>query len=395
MLQDNYTQSLPLFKGVNVKYFRENEENNGNLEAFIEMPVKEHRCPHCGHITTYVKDYRLQTVKDLTVAGNPLIVTVRKRRYICKECNSTFTENNPYIKRYCHFPQRFYFESIKETLSLQSFTSIARRVGVSVSSVIRWFDNINYPKAKLPSCIAIDEFKGNAGDEKFQCNLSDPVKHKIIDILPSRNSEDLCKHFLEYPYDERAKVKKVVMDLSTLFRSVAKQLFPEAKIIADKFHVIRVVINSLENVRKRIQKEFHDAKRKWFKRSRHLLLKPEYNLTDEDKIELNRMLNSSPELEKAWILKERFYEIFRKDTRTEAKKELRDWLLLANQLSIPEFKHCITTFTNWRTEITNIIGENVSNGFIEGSNNKIKVLKRISFGVQNFERFRNRILNLE
>lgn len=393
MLQDNYTQDLPIFKGVTVKYFRENEEN-GNLEAFIEMPVKEHRCPHCGHTTTYIKDYRLQTVKDLTVAGKPLIVTVRKRRYICKECNSTFTENNLYIKRYCHFPQRFYFESIKETLTLQSFTSIARKVGVSVSSIIRWFDNINYPKAELPSCIAIDEFKGNADGEKFQCNLSDPVKHKIIDILPNRDSEDLCKHFLEYTYDERAKVKKVVMDLSTLFRSVAKQLFPEAKIIADKFHVIRVVINSLENVRKRIQKEFHEAKRKWFKRSRHLLLKPEYKLTDEDKIELNRMLNSSPELEKAWILKERFYEIFRKVTRTEAKKELRDWLLLANQLSIPEFKHCITTFTNWSTEIANIVGENISNGFIEGSNNKIKVLKRISFGFQNFRRSRNRILSL-
>lgn len=393
MLQDNYTQDLPLFKGVSVKYFRENEES-GNLEAFIEMPVKEHRCPHCGHITTYVKDYRLQTVKDLTVAGNPLIVTVRKRRYICKECNSTFTENNPYIKRYCHFPQRFYFESIKETLTLQSFTSIAKRVGVSVSSIIRWFDKLNYPHPKLPECIAIDEFRGNAGGEKFQCNLSDPVKHKIIDILPNRDSEDLCKHFLEYTYEERAKVKKVVMDLSTLFRSVAKKLFPEAKIIADKFHVIRVVINSLENVRKRIQKEFHDAKRKWFKRSRHLLLKPEYKLTDEDKIELNRMLNSSPELEKAWLLKEKFYEIFRKETRTEAKRELRDWLLLANQLSVPEFQHCITTFTNWSTEIANIVGENVSNGFIEGSNNKIKVLKRISFGFQNFRRSRNRILSL-
>lgn len=394
MLQDNYTQDLPLFKGLTVKYFRENEQKEG-FEAFIEMPVKEHRCPHCGHTTTYIKDYRLQTVKDLTVAGKPLIVTVRKRRYICKECNSTFTENNPYIKRYCHFPQRFYFESIKETLTLQSFTSIARKVGVSVSSIIRWFDNINYPKAELPSCIAIDEFKGNADGEKFQCNLSDPVKHKIIDILPNRDSEDLCKHFLEYTYDERAKVKKVVMDLSTLFRSVAKQLFPEAKIIADKFHVIRVVTNSLENVRKRIQKEFHDTKRKWFKRSRRLLLKQEYKLTDEDKIELNRMLNSSRELEKAWLLKEKFYEIFRKETRTEAKRELRDWLLLANQLSVPEFQHCITTFTNWSTEIANIVGENISNGFIEGSNNKIKVLKRISFGVQNFRRFRNRILSLE
>ncbi len=122
---------------------------------------------------------------------------------------------------------------------------------------------------------------------------------------------------------------------------------------------------------------------------------PEYKLTDEDIIELNRMLNSSHELEKAWVLKELFYEIFRKETRPEAKKELGNWLLLADELSIPEFQHCITTFTNWRTEIANIVGETISNGFIEGSNNKIKVLKRISFGVQNFERFRNRILNLE
>ena len=394
MLQDNYTQDLPLFKGVTVKYFRENEQKEG-FEAFIEMPVKEHRCPHCGHTTTYIKDYRLQTVKDLTVAGKPLIVTVRKRRYICKECNSTFTEDNPYIKRYCHFPQRFYLEAIKETSDLQSFSAIARRMGASVTSIIRWFDNINYPKAELPSCIAIDEFKGNAGGEKFQCNLADPVKHKIIDILPNRDSEDLYKHFLEYPYEKRAKVKKVVMDLSTLFRSVAKKIFPEAKIIADKFHVIRVVTNSLENVRKRIQKEFHEVKRKWFKRSHYLLLKKHESLTEEDIIELNRMLNSSRELEQAWVLKELFYEIFRKETRPEAKKELGNWLSLADELSIPEFQHCITTFTNWRTEIANIVGETISNGFIEGSNNKIKVLKRISFGVQNFERFRNRILNLE
>ena len=394
MLQDNYTQDLPIFKGVTVKYFRESEDNN-SYEAFIEMPVKEHHCPHCGYTTTYIKDYRLQKVKDLSLAGKPLKVTISKRRYICKNCNSTFSENNPYIKRYCHFPQRFYFEAIKETLNLQSFSAIARRFGTSVTSIIRWFDNINYPKAELPSCIAIDEFKGNAGGEKFQCNLADPVKHKIIDILPNRDSEDLYKHFLEYPYEKRAKVKKVVMDLSTLFRSVAKKIFPEAKIIADKFHVIRVVTNSLENVRKRIQKEFHDTKRKWFKRSHYLLLKKHESLTEEDIIELNRMLNSSRELEQAWVLKELFYEIFRKETRPEAKKELRNWLSLADELSIPEFQHCITTFTNWRTEIANIVGETISNSFIEGSNNKIKVLKRISFGVQNFERFRNRILNLE
>lgn len=89
MLQDNYTQDLPIFKGVTVKYFRESEDNN-SYEAFIEMPVKEHHCPHCGYTTTYIKDYRLQKVKDLSLAGKPLKVTISKRRYICKNCNSTF-----------------------------------------------------------------------------------------------------------------------------------------------------------------------------------------------------------------------------------------------------------------------------------------------------------------
>ena len=394
MLHEHYTQNSPLFKEAIVKYFEE-DKTLGGYKAFIEMPVKEHCCPRCGNITTYIKDYRLQTVKDLSVLGKPLSVTIRKRRYVCKKCNATFTENNPYIKRYCHFPERLYLESIKEALNLQSFSSIAKRLGTSVTSIIRWFDKIKFPHPKLPECIAIDEFRGNAGGEKFQCNIADPIKHKVIDILPSRNAEELCKHFIKYSYQERAKVKKVVMDLSSLFRSVAKIIFPEAKIVADKFHVIRVVTNSLENVRKRIQKEFYATKRKWFKRSRYLLLKPEYKLSDEDRIELARMLNSSSELEKAYVLKEHFYEIFRKKTRSEAKKELRDWLLLAAKLAIPEFKHCITTFTNWRTEIANIIDESVSNGFIEGSNNKIKVLKRISYGVRNFERFRNRILYLQ
>ena len=136
MLQNNYTQDLPIFKGANVEYLRKNKKGDG-YEAFICMPVKEHRCPNCGHKTVYIKDYRLQKVKDLALVGEPLTVTIRKRRYVCKECGSTFTEDNPNIKRYCHFPQRFYMEPIKESCNLQSFSAIAKRLGVSVTSIIR------------------------------------------------------------------------------------------------------------------------------------------------------------------------------------------------------------------------------------------------------------------
>lgn len=394
MFQNNYTENSFLLKGLILKNLKIDEITE-TVIAQVEMPVKEHNCPHCGNITTYIKDYRIQKIRDLPIIDKPLIVFFRKRRYICKICNATFTENNDYIKRYSHFPCRFYMTAIKEVSTLQSFTSIAKRMHISVSSVIRWFNNISFPIPKLPSCISIDEFRGNAGGEKFQCNIADPVNHKTIDILPSRKAENLYRYFHKFSQAERLSVRTVVMDLSPLFRSVVKNSFYNAEIIADKFHVIRLVKNSMENVRKRVQKQFHHEKRRWLKRSRSLLSKNESKLTTTDKIELNRILNSSSELEKAYLLNKEFQKIFYQQDKNAAKKALSMWLLLAAKFDIPEFKHCISTFTNWSTEITNIVNTNLSNGFIEGYNNKIKVLKRVSFGIKNFARLRNRILFLQ
>lgn len=206
--------------------------------------------------------------------------------------------------------------------------------------------------------------------------------------------ENLCRNFLQYPIHERKQVKNVVMDLSTIFRSTINLLFPNAKIIADKFHVIRLVTWSMEAVKKRIQKQFQKQRRKWFKRSKKILMSPEAKLSIEDKLVLNRMLAASHELEQAHILKGRFYGIFKAKTQFEAKNELQNWFFLAEQFSLPEFKHCITTFAKWSDEITRIVEHKVSNGYTEGVNNNIKVLKRISFGIRNFSRFRNRILYL-
>ena len=394
MFHNNYTENNLLFKGLILKNLKIDEITE-TVIAEVEMPLKEHSCPCCGKTTTYIKDYRIQTIKDLPFIDKNLLVFFRKRRYLCKNCNVTFTEKNDYIKKYAHFPSRFYMAAIKEVSTLQSFTSIAKRMHISVSSVIRWFNNISFQRPKLPSCISIDEFRGNAGGEKFQCNIADPLRHKTIDILPSRKSESLYRYFRGYSQEERLSVKTVVMDLSPLFRSVVRNSFYNAEIIADKFHVIRLVKNSMENVRKRVQKQFYKEKRKWFKRSRSLLTKSESKLTPDDKIELNRILNSSTELEKAYLLNKEFYKIFYQNNRKAAKKALSTWLLLAAKFAIPEFKHCISTFTNWSTEITNIVNTDLSNGFIEGYNNKIKVLKRVSFGIKNFARLRNRILFLQ
>lgn len=393
MLLNHYNGISLLFKGLIVKNFR--ELPNNSFEISLEMPREEQICPYCKNKTNKIKDYRVQYFKDAQIFSKDVFISLKKRRYFCPYCHRSFTERNPIIYRYQHFSSRFYALAYKEFQNMQSFKAIANRIGVSVTSIIRWFDLISFSHPRLPTCFSIDEFKGNAEGEKFQCNLSNPITHKVLDILPSRTVEKLCAHFSKtYTKEERNNVQNIVMDLSTTFRSAANLLFPNAKIIADKFHVLRLVVWSMENVRKRIQKQFHKERRRWFKRSKAILLKKEAFLSIEDKAVLNQMLNASPELEKAYILKERLYNIFKEKTKEAAAKSLSNWLLLVAKFAIPEFKHCISTFTSWSQEITRIVEHNVSNGFIEGSNNKIKVLKRISYGVRNFERFRNRILYL-
>ena len=287
----NYSRNIPLFKGLTVKNFIENSD--GSFSAYLEIPKTDHICPHCGHSTSYIKDYRTQIVKDAQMFDQDVFIHLRKRRYLCKHCGHSFTEANPLVYRYQHFTSRFYLLAYKEYREMQPFKAVSKRFGVSVTSIIRWFDKINHPLPNLSVCFSIDEFKGNANNEKFQCNVAEPITHKVLDILPSRNIESLFCHFLKYPLYERGQVENVVIDLSTAFRSAINLLFPNAKIIADKFHIIRLVNWSMEGVRKRIQKQFHKQRRRWFKRSKKILMAPEAKLSIEYKSVLNQMLTAS------------------------------------------------------------------------------------------------------
>ena len=278
---------------------------------------------------------------------------------------------------------------------MKSATEIARQARISVTTALRLFDHVSYPKPLLPEVLAIDEFKGNAAKEKFQCILANPKAKTTLDILKNRKSEDLYEYFTEFSLEQRQNVQHVVMDLSNLFRSVVKTSFPNAQIVADKFHVCRLANWAMEAVRKDVQKEFSDYRRKYFKKSRFLLLKRHKNLTnDEHKEQLALMLQVSEKLCYAYSLKELFYEMMDSaDSQTYALRFKR-WQEDVLQHNLPQFIRLMNTMIEWKHEIVAAIETGYSNGYIEGCNNRTKVLKRTCYGLRNFERMRNRILYL-
>ena len=173
---------------------------------------------------------------------------------------------------------------------------------------------------------------------------------------------------------------------------VAKTCFPKATVVADRYHVIRQVYWAMERVRKNEQNKLSKRFRKYFKKSRYLLMKPMEKLSDEEMDKLALMFEIAPRLADAYRLKNEFLEVIHSDSSKTGKSKLVDWLTSVEVMDLPEFDDCTKAYYNWFQEILNSMDVPWSNGFIESCNNKTKVLKRVCFGMRNFSNFRKRIL---
>lgn len=386
MLEKDYTTKILDLEDVIIT---KAENKAGELHIYLHLPVSEHSCPCCGTHTARIHDYRTQTIKDIPM-GRTTYLHLRKRRYLCPHCGKRFYERNGFVTRYQRTTARLVASVINAFRKLQPAKDIAAAHNISSATAFRYFDHVSYRCTKLPRVLSIDEFKGNAGGQKYQCILTDAEGKKIIDILPNRFEEDLVAHF--NGFRDKSCVKFFVTDMNSHFKSVAQRCFPKAVVIADRYHVIRQVVWAMENVRKSEQKLLSAQFRKYFKRSKYLLNKPLDKLSEDDMSKLSLMFEISPRLAQAYKLKNYFLIVMHSDP-DRAPKLLSDWLLIAENYHFPEFQACITAFHNWASEILNAIRFPWSNGFTEGCNNKTKVLKRVSFGVRNFPRFRNRILH--
>lgn len=389
LCEDNSAKILGL-EGVIVNKVESNEKE---MHISLELPRREHSCPACGELTSRVHDYRKQTVRDCQAFGKTVYLHLRKRRYACPSCGKRFYEENGFLPRYYQVTQRLIVSVISGFRETVSATHIAREHNVSVTTALRYFDLVDYGVCRLPKVLSIDEFKGNAGGEKFQCILTDVKSRKVLDILPCRKASELIRYFLRFPRKQRLKVKYVVMDMSSLFRGVANVCFPKAKIVSDKYHVVRQAGWALENVRKAEQKRLSDDWRKYCKRSRYLLLKDPDKIRPEEKEKLLVILGLSSRIHHAWELKNEMIRIMRSESSADCKKKLADWIYFAETSHLPELNACTKALHNWSESTLHALDCRYSNGYTEGCNNKTKVLKRVCFGVRNFSRFRNRILH--
>ena len=389
MLVSNYTQEILNLQDVKIEKVEKFEKIQ---RIHVKLVQKVVNCTSCNTQTSKIHDYRTQIVRDCEAFGKRIELVLRKRRYVCTSCGKRFAEPNTFLSKYHRMTSRLVGTVIDKLSDERSFTSVARETGLSVSTVIRIFDHVKYPGIKVcPDVLSIDEFKGNTGGEKYNVILCDAKNKRVLDILPKRKESYLIKYFKK---TDRSNVKYFVSDMWATYSEISSNFFKNATFLVDKYHWIRQVIWAFEAVRKETQKQLKPDVRKYFKRSRSLLIKRYEYLSPEDKLSVNNMLWYSPKISEAHSIKEWFFAILANDNVAEAKKDLITWLNSVNTSDLQPFKRCVSTFFNWKRGIINSFDAPYTNGFTEGCNNKIKVLKRNAYGYRRFDRFRNRILHI-
>ncbi|MBM7692098.1 transposase [Peribacillus deserti] len=233
----NFIMNIPGLKGVIPTRF---EDVGGVIRIYAEIERKVQRCPVCQNRTSSVHDYRIQKIHHLKWFERQTQIFYKRRRYACS-CGKRFSEKNPIVQRYQRTSIEWNQAILIRAVKGKTFKETGENYGVSATTIVRRFDQLALseirPVEDLPSVIAIDEYKGDTREGKYQLIIADAVTRKPIDILPNRYKKTI-KHYLQ---KHGSQVQMVVMDMSQSFKAAVQSALGRPVIIADRFHFCRYI----------------------------------------------------------------------------------------------------------------------------------------------------------
>lgn len=372
-------------------------ERLGAVVVVIETRVPAGVCPKCGHPSAEGKGRRERVLRDLPLKGKPTWLRWRRRAFRCRGCAHRFLEHHPQIPPRVQATPRFERYLYKRSRpGMVSLSHVARIEGVTFYRVQRAHSlgasgELDADAIGPVRFLAVDEAKFARGPE-FNTVVSAPEQGRVLDLVRGRGGEELDRWAASLPPEVRAGVEVFCADMWEAYHRFAARWFPQAIRVADKFHVLRHVALAMDRVRL-------DHRRKVTKRrgygphyARRALLKGAESLTLRQRVQLRQVFAESPEIERAWRIKEAVRVFYTLSDPDEIAQLFDDICFASSTSPSPSFRKLAKTLRQWREEILAYFSDPVTNAYAEGITNKVKVIKRVGFGYRSFERFRERVL---
>lgn len=243
------------------------------------------------------------------------------------------------------------------------------------------------PKDIIFTNLSIDE-KSFRKNHKYVTVASSPLSGCVIDLAEGRDKK-ACKTLLEkiVPLEHRDAVETVSLDMWKAFLTSTQEVFPKAKKVHDRFHLIKYLNDAIDKVRRREVKQHEELKN-----SRFALLKNKAKLTDKQNITFEHIMAANYEVGKAWRVRENFRDIFGCESIEEACGMFIKWGASALGTGIKEVIKVAKMFNAHLSGVVNALVESFSNAMAERLNGKIQEIKTAGRGYRTFKNFRSAVL---
>ncbi|WP_314366687.1 ISL3 family transposase [uncultured Streptococcus sp.] len=371
-------------------------------EIMAKLDYPAPKCPHCqGQMAKY--DFQKESkILYLDCAGYKTLIRLRKRRFRCKVCRKTAIAETSLVKKNHQIATIVKQKIAQKLIEKVPMTAIAESLSVSTSTVIRklkefeFKTNLNY----LPEHMSWDEYNFKKGKMSFIAQDFDSLK--IVTILDGRTQATIRNHFLRYSRQVRNQVKVITMDMFSPYYDIARKLFPSAKIVLDRFHIVQHLSWAMNRLRIQIMNqldkkshEYKALKRYWKliqqdsrKLSHKRFYRPIFRMHLTNKDILEKILSYSQELREHYELYQLLLLHFQEKRADHFFGLIEERITCIN----PIFQTVFKTFFKEKDKIINALELPYSNAKLEATNNLIKVIKRNAFGFRNFDNFKTRIL---
>lgn len=394
---------------------REKKKDQEYLVVHGKLTYRPSCCKVCGVKNTSSQDLikhgtKCSTLTLTHVNFQPVLLRLKKQRFLCKHCNSTFIAETSLVDRHCFISNLIKTTIAMELKETQSMTLIAQHLSVSPPTVIRVMrqvgETLEPNNQELPQHLSIDEFKSVkdvSGAMSFL--FINASTHRLTDVVENRQLPYLLDYFMRYPVEARNKVKTVTMDMYSPYTQLVRDCFPYAKIIIDRFHIVQHMNRALNSERIKVMNELRYTRPRDYRKLKKqwkLVLKNEddldfsryfthrlYEGAVTEKMMADYLVQLDPRLECVYAL----FNQLKWALEHRNFKRFKSYLEESKKCTLPrKARTVLQTFEKHLEAIKNAFVYTLSNGPIEGMNNKIKNIKRSGYGYRNFYNLRARLL---
>lgn len=369
----------------------ERVERDRGIKVYAR-PTKRPACIHCQHAGVKIKATHRRTLKHTRQGNQVMTLHLKAPKYYCQQCNRYFRHRFQGVRPRYRSSEAFRLEVFEAHDGGVTQRKISRTHNVSPATVERWYQGqcelrrSEMSNQPCPRVLGIDEhfFTRKRG---YATTMVDLKNHKVFDVALGRSEPSLRRYLRRLPGKDAVQV--IVMDLSETYRRIARRYFPNATIVADRFHVIRLVNQHFLRVWQQ-----HDPQGRKNRGLLSLMRRHAWHLSDEQRENLDRYLRDYPVLRALYEAKQRLtrYLLLKTLNRKTARRKLPGFLKLIEQLKASPLHSLARTLTSWLEPIVAMWRFSKSNGITEGFHTKMEMMTRRAYGFRNFENYRLRVL---